>query len=470
MAHRTNWKECQSSVTTLFNFKWQQNIIGLDFCSLCKTIKQTVNHFENHMQISNKCNLFINLMKYCEAKGLEAFKYMPFTVLFQYDNSSYSEQMENFTSMYNNIKDYILNLNQNSNYNSTDTQFFNYNKMKKYGILFDIYGSGNERLGNKTLAVINPNHYDRKNFWIVKACDLNRGRCIKMADSLPRVQKLVKKFYEGISKEYTNEDEELLSMPYNIVTEDDKKKLIINKYRTNSVIVQKYIEKPLLYRGRKFDIRIWTMITHKSQVFVFKEGHLKTSSVPYDINLTNSYVHITNYSIQKYNDNFSKFEYGNEVYFQDFQNYIDECGKPINVRKDIFSKIKEIIEITCRSVFNKINPNNRKNCFEIFGYDFIMDIDYNVFLLEVNTNPGLEESSPLIKTLVPRMLDDALRLTIDDLYDTKYTFFEKETSKSDTYYSPFLVEGYTDSENLWEMVCDLIEKDNFKTLEKRKRR
>ena len=98
----------------------------------------------------------------------------------------------------------------------------------------------------------------------------------------------------------------------------------MNKYRTNSVIVQKYIEKPLLYRGRKFDIRIWVMMTHNSQVYVFKEGHLKTSSVAYDINLTNSYVHITNYSIQKYNNNFSKFECGNEVSFTDFQNFLNE--------------------------------------------------------------------------------------------------------------------------------------------------
>ena len=40
----------------------------------------------------------------------------------------------------------------------------------------------------------------------------------------------------------------------------------------------------------------------------------------------------------------------------------------------------------------------------------------------VNTNPGLEESSPWIKLIVPRMLDDALRLTIDHLFETKYDF------------------------------------------------
>lgn len=66
-----------------------------------------------------------------------------------------------------------------------------------------------------------------------------------------------------------------------------------------------------------------------------------------------------------------------------------------------------------QSVFNKINKNGRKNCFEIFGYDFIIDEVYNPWLIEVNTNPCIEESSPMLEVYLPRMLDDAFKLTID---------------------------------------------------------
>ena len=52
----------------------------------------------------------------------------------------------------------------------------------------------------------------------------------------------------------------------------------------------------------------------------------------------------------------------------------------------------------------------------------MMDVNLNVFLLEINTNPGLEISSPWIKAIVPRMVDDALRLTIDEVFPTKYQF------------------------------------------------
>jgi len=232
--------------------------------------------------------------------------------------------MDNFNQFYNNIKDFLLEPHhaeklKNNPLFSLITKDCKY---KKYSTFFNIPGPGNEKLGGKSNIFIDKNFYDNKNFWVVKACDLNRGRCIKMADSLSHIQKLVKKFYEGIYKDFANDNDDIEFEPYknkSNLSDEEKKKIINKKYRSNFVILQKNIEKPLLYRGRKFDIRIWVLITHKMKVYIFKEGHLKTSSVNYDINVKNSYVHITNYSIQKYNDEFGKYEHGNEVSFQDFQ-------------------------------------------------------------------------------------------------------------------------------------------------------
>ena len=95
-----------------------------------------------------------------------------------------------------------------------------------------------------------------------------------------------------------------------------------------------------------------------------------------------------------------------------------------------------------------INIKERKFCFEIFGYDFIIDSLFNVYLLEVNSNPGLELSSPIIRQLVPRMIDDCLRLTIDKVFKTIYTF-NSEDRENNRYQSPFRVNGYNSEENLW---------------------
>jgi len=87
--------------------------------------------------------------------------------------------------------------------------------------------------------------------------------------------------------------------------------------------------------------------------------------------------------------------------------------------------------MTMESVRRKINRNQRLHCFEIFGYDFMIDADFKVWLIEVNTNPCLEESSPILEELLPRMLgnflyfcnisnyikkDDAFSLTIDKIF------------------------------------------------------
>lgn len=63
---------------------------------------------------------------------------------------------------------------------------------------------------------------------------------------------------------------------------------------------------------------------------------------------------------------------------------------------------------TFSAVRKQIDINKRKHTFELFGYDFILDQDFNLFLIEVNTNPCLEESSMILKMLLPRMIEDML--------------------------------------------------------------
>lgn len=63
-----------------------------------------------------------------------------------------------------------------------------------------------------------------------------------------------------------------------------------------------------------------------------------------------------------------------------------------------------------------LNPNKRKHCFELFGYDFLIDDDFRVWLLEVNTNPYIGTPNDFIKNLVPKMIDDMFDLTLDQIY------------------------------------------------------
>ena len=44
---------------------------------------------------------------------------------------------------------------------------------------------------------------------------------------------------------------------------------------------------------------------------------------------------------------------------------------------------------TFLSARRTLNPNNRPGTYELFGFDFLIDEDYRVWLIEVNTNPYL---------------------------------------------------------------------------------
>ena len=102
MRHRINWKESFSTVTNMYNFKWQQNTNGICYSKFGKygDIRQVVNHFENNICIWNKANMFINLMFYCEKRKISVFKYVPFTIIFDldtlsdFDTESYKKKLE----------------------------------------------------------------------------------------------------------------------------------------------------------------------------------------------------------------------------------------------------------------------------------------------------------------------------------------------------------------------------------------
>ena len=91
----------------------------------------------------------------------------------------------------------------------------------------------------------------------------------------------------------------------------------------------------------------------------------------------------------------------------------EQPGCLYDIYQDIVPMMKQLITKSIYSVRKTIDPNKRKYCFELFGYDFILDADFNCWLIEVNTNPCLEESSQLLKMLLPRMIEDMLKLTVD---------------------------------------------------------
>ena len=78
---------------------------------------------------------------------------------------------------------------------------------------------------------------------------------------------------------------------------------LIKQLRQSRWVLQKYIESPLLYNNRKFDLRMHVMFmtgdeTKELNILLYKEGYLRTSSSQYNINSTDMSAHLTNSHIQ----------------------------------------------------------------------------------------------------------------------------------------------------------------------------
>lgn len=108
-----------------------------------------------------------------------------------------------------------------------------------------------------------------KNFWIMKPENENRGRGIELATTLQDILLHVHK-----------------------------------KPSTEGVVVQKYIERPLLYQGRKFDIRVLALIDGERNLWRYRPCYLRTSSDPYTLQDNSKYIHLTNNCFQCNSDKY----------------------------------------------------------------------------------------------------------------------------------------------------------------------
>ena len=195
----------------------------------------------------------------------------------------------------------------------------------------------------------------------------------------------------------------------------DMKKFLASKPPNTYWVVQKYIERPLLYCDRKFDIRMWAVMTCKGELFYYRQGYIRTSSDAYTLDSKLNYVHLTNNCLQKYGEKYGTFEEGNTIGFAPFEQYVNEKYPQLkfSFQEHIIPRIKDLMIDSFLSVKSELNPSKRRNCFELLGFDFMIDEDFRTWLIEINTNPYLGVPNKFIEGLLPKMLHDLLSINLD---------------------------------------------------------
>lgn len=229
-----------------------------------------------------------------------------------------------------------------------------------------------------------------QNVWIVKPAGLSRGRGIRVFNNL----------------------DELLGYAD------------VENHKECQWVSQKYIENPLLACRRKFDIRQWVLVTCWDPLTVYMHGdcYLRFSSEEYSTaDLSDQYVHLTNNSIQKYSDKFNDvygtddgdmLVEGNMWHSDEFQKYLrNKLHEPDVWDSHIRPAMRAIIVRALQCVQDRVA--HRKNACELFGYDFMIDGEFTPWLIEVNSSPACDYSTPTAERYVTEGLAGIVKVIVD---------------------------------------------------------
>ena len=89
------------------------------------------------------------------------------------------------------------------------------------------------------------------------------------------------------------------------------------------------------------------------------------------------------------------------------------------MNEHIIPRIQDLCIDVFLSVRKTLNPNDREGTHDLFGLDFLIDEDFRVWLIEVNTNPYLGMPNKYMKEMLPRMLNDWMKMCVDTIYEPK---------------------------------------------------
>ncbi|EGF77287.1 hypothetical protein BATDEDRAFT_35990 [Batrachochytrium dendrobatidis JAM81] len=228
---------------------------------------------------------------------------------------------------------------------------------------------------------------------------------------------------------------------------------VINKWseipKKRDLICSQYISNPFLVYQRKFDLRLYVVVTSFDplRIYLYKDGIVRFASEPYQHNFTtknirNRFVHLTNYSINKVRSTENstavfnsspeaessnqhkdkKFDLSdNKWTLSTLQEYMTLHGYNF---PPVMDKIRSLLIKTIMSAHTqntggvRLYVNNRRSCYEMFGFDVLFDTDLKPWLMEVNISPSMKASCDLdfeLKSKVAVDLFNLVGIRIKDL-------------------------------------------------------
>eukprot|EP01043_Picozoa_sp_COSAG02_P009619 COSAG02_NODE_329_length_24516_cov_11.403448_4_plen_1184_part_00 len=141
-----------------------------------------------------------------------------------------------------------------------------------------------------------------------------------------------------------------------------------------------------------------------------------------NISARGGFVHLVNNSVSKYSDNFSrtftaengKVVSGHMLNNADLSEYLRwHSGGQNDVYADtVKPAMEQIAKSVLKCVVAQGHPKQRENSYEVFGFDFFIDEQYKPWLIEINSSPAVDYSTPVTEAYCSEGLVDSVKVGV----------------------------------------------------------
>jgi hypothetical protein len=419
--------------------------------------KKSINRFTHSDELGDKDNLFRNMWFMCQRKNLNIFEYVPLTFSFRMHEFQFERDLQDFCRLF------LANQKGCSPSHIKPIKTYFDDKLKDtvqvyfdFGFAFPQRYSGGRKFNNTDVCAIDKRSefFAGKNMWIIKPSGCDRGKGVEIFKSLEELSQFLMLYTRGynlseyIHMDYNDHDNTSPALKEGAMAAKAQKTTF------PKFVIQKYMEKPALFKGYKFDIRAHALLTQDKSVYVFRDSYVRICSLQYSLSKHNYFAHLCNTSVNMKSDSFGNIAAGNTISVVELAAFFDqqERGKP-NVPPSfehyLFEEIKRLVKLAFDGTISKsnlINPTGVPNSFELYGFDIMVDESYRCWLIEANFVPGLtDENNDYLRDYLDRMTDDMFKLTIDEMYP------RPRNAKKTVEHFPFM--NFKPDENLWKFVC-----------------
>jgi tubulin polyglutamylase TTLL1 len=188
-------------------------------------------------------------------------------------------------------------------------------------------------------------------------------------------------------------------------------------------IVSRYIDNPFLVGRRKFDLRLYVLVTswQPLQAHIHRSGFARFCAVQYTAtpssgsgkraaaaDLGNLYMHLTNVAIQKHGDEYSA-THGGKWPLENLRAHL-KCTVGEAATARAFADIRHLIIHSLLAVQPAMV--SAPGCFELYGYDVMLDETLAPWLIEVNASPSLSATTGHDKRRKTTLVADVLDLVM----------------------------------------------------------